>query len=301
VAQRRASHGEAGTDGLPAWARFPHVDSSREGRAFDSETESSDEARRAETERVLRELDGLPEEMRPRGRAAGAPPSPRPPEPTPANEPPLAEPPEAAAPADLWDSPDTYLEERLRIANATATELGRDLRTIAETWTRVVGNIESLETEVKHAHDEVAFIRAAARGGGAPPRRLPEAATPAPAPTSVRTPATVPRPGAPTRSPGAVAATHVPYAGFTAERYNRTIGALKARRRRLAAWTFVSAGVISLALVTVTALAKEAMPPWWLSVLPAVWMIPVPFFVLSFRGTQRVLRHNHLEVPGGPP
>jgi hypothetical protein len=39
---------------------------------------------------------------------------------------------------------------------------------------------------------------------------------------------------------------------------------------------------------------------WWIAVLPAIWMIPVPFFVLSFFVTQRVLRRNHLDLPGIP-
>jgi uncharacterized membrane protein HdeD (DUF308 family) len=75
---------------------------------------------------------------------------------------------------------------------------------------------------------------------------------------------------------------------------------LKSRRRRLALWTVVVAAGISTVLVLLTLWAREPMPAWWLAVLPGIWMLPVPFFVLSFFGTQRVLRRNHLNVAGDP-
>ena len=321
--EEAAAPGDRSTP-LPPWARFPHVDPARHGRAFDdedvppsdghapaSETHGrTSETRAEETQRVLREIDGLCEEVRPRSRT---------PEPAGTDSPAEAESapngaPEAAsvrtgppvappkAPVDLWDSPNSFLEERLRLADVAAADLGRDVRAIDDTWTRVRERVAHLEAEVKAAHEEMAFIHAAARGWDTLPKELPTQKEPAPMPV----PRTAPAPTRPARAAAPVAVTPAvsspaPYAGFTADRYNRTIGALKARRLRLAGWTFAVAGLISLALVVVTVTAKESMPPMWLAVLPAVWMIPVPFFVLSFRGTQRVLRHNHLNVPGGPP
>ncbi|MCI4360201.1 MAG: hypothetical protein L3J91_00695, partial [Thermoplasmata archaeon] len=279
----------------------------------DAGTAPTADERWEETEQILREIDGLCDDIRPKGGAPVAPPalapaaesagssrlappraptSPAPPPAVPGAHGPTA------APADLWESPNSFLEERLRLADEAAGDLGHDIRLIAETWPRVAARIGALEVNVRNAHEEMVYIRAAARGWASAPPELPASPTPYIAPARPALPAKAR--SAPARSPAAPAPSG-PYVAYTADRYNRTIGALKARRRRLAGWTFLTAGLLSLALVTVTALAKEAMPPMWLAVLPAVWMIPVPFFVLSFRGTQRVLRHNHLEVPGGPP
>jgi hypothetical protein len=299
---------------LPPWARFPHVNPSRQGRAFDDHDVRAPESRADETERILREIDGLRDEVRSRKRSPAERPESTPSEPVEAPVEPVETPSEPApelaptptvpptATVAVWESPSSFLEERLRLADAAASDLGRDVRSMAETWSRLRGRMEQLETEVKSAHQEIEFIHVAARGGDSLPKELPAGRAAAPTPT----PAAIIAPTAPVRAPSVAtpvvaAPASAAYTAFTADRYNKTIGALKARRRRLAAWTFVAAGLISLVLVAVTATAKEGMPPMWLAVLPAVWMIPVPFFVLSFRGTQRVIRHNHLEVPGGPP
>jgi hypothetical protein len=296
----------APSDALPPWARFPHVDPSRDGRAFDSQDSTAADSRAEENERVLREIDRLQDEVRGRVRPGDPAPAAAPP-PTVKKPDPPAKPVERPATAnrvDPWESPNSYLEERLRLADSAAADLGRDVRSIAETWSRVGARMNELESEVRAAHAELGFIHAAARGWDTLPSVLPSSVLPQRAPVALPIPAPRPARARPTGAlpaPSIAAAAPAAYAGFTADRYNRTIGALKERRRRLAGWTFVSAGLISLVLVLITAFAKESMPPMWLAVLPAVWMIPVPFFVLSFRGTQRVLRHNHLEVPGGPP
>lgn len=86
------------------------------------------------------------------------------------------------------------------------------------------------------------------------------------------------------------------YQDYTSDRYDRTVGGLRARRRRILGWTLGLAVGISAALEVLNVLAREPMPALWLAVLPVVWLIPVPFFVLSFRGTQRILDRNHLET-----
>ncbi len=91
-----------------------------------------------------------------------------------------------------------------------------------------------------------------------------------------------------------------PYRAFTAEKYNRTIAELQGRRRKLVGWTLGCAALISAGLITLTAMYPEPVPALWIAALPAVWMIPIPFFVLSFRGTHRVLRRNHLGVESEP-
>jgi hypothetical protein len=86
---------------------------------------------------------------------------------------------------------------------------------------------------------------------------------------------------------------------FTAQKYDRTVADLHRRRRRLLFWT-VGFGIgISAALEVVNYLSHEVMPPIWLAILPAVWLLPVPFFLLAFRGTQRTLKANRLETGVG--
>src|SRR5208282_5270410 len=86
------------------------------------------------------------------------------------------------------------------------------------------------------------------------------------------------------------------YEDFTVERYNRTVSKLHDRRLALGWGTVAAAVGISSVLLWLTLQAHEPVPPIWLAVLPLVWMVPVPFFVAAFRGTQRVLRENRLEL-----
>ena len=288
---------------LPSWARFPRVAGSPAGPAFPPEAEEAPLRQHdEETESVLWDLDHLHEEIRGKGSAPPAetePPVPiEPPAPVAPSAPAAPAPRVEPAGRDLWESPSSYLEERLRLANDAASEIVHDVRSIEATWSRVVTRINALENEVARANEEMTFIRTGQRD------RHPVTGTVSAAPLPSLRPAPAHR-AAPVASyrgvasPRAASSAPPVFAGFTASRYNQTIGELKARRRKLAGATLVAAGAISVALVVVTALAAEPLPPVWLAVLPAVWMIPVPFFVLSFRGTQRVLRHNHLEVPPG--
>jgi len=90
------------------------------------------------------------------------------------------------------------------------------------------------------------------------------------------------------------------YPDYTVNRYNQTVSALHDRRRAIAWGTIVIAIGISALLLVLTLRAHEAMPTIWLASLPLVWMVPVPFFVAAFRGTQRVLQENRLELPERP-
>jgi hypothetical protein len=150
--------------------------------------------------------------------------------------------------------------------------------------------VNLLQRELGNASRELNFIRTADLG-------LPEptvAALPLPVPQSSGRPSSASAPlasgvsGAPT------------YQGFSAVRYNSTIDQLKERRPRLAIWSLALASLISLALVALAIAAHEPTPALGLAVFPSIWMLPVPFFVLSFFGTQRVLRRNHLNVAGDP-
>jgi hypothetical protein len=184
-----------------------------------------------------------------------------------------------------------YLEERLGVAHASMSALGREVRSLGERWQQLKGTAEVLEREIGNAAREAMFLSSSGEPGGAPlvsPTDLTVQDLARSALARTR-PSLSPRSGS------------VPYEGFTVARYNTTIGGLKARRRRLGWWTVVLAAAISAALVFLSVSAREPMPAiWWIAVLPAIWMIPVPFFVLSFFGTQRVLRRNHLDLPGIP-
>jgi hypothetical protein len=94
-----------------------------------------------------------------------------------------------------------------------------------------------------------------------------------------------------------IAEPNAPYRSFTAARYNRTIGGLQARRGHIAAGTLLVSALLSAALLFLTLRAPVSSSTPWVSVLPVVWMVPVPFFVLAFRGTLRMLGRGPLLVP----
>lgn len=95
-------------------------------------------------------------------------------------------------------------------------------------------------------------------------------------------------------SAGSIQADGPVYRQYTAPKYDRTVDQLRSRRRRILGWTIGLAVGISATLELLNLVAREPMPSWWLALLPLVWLVPVPFFVLSFWGTQRTLRANPL-------
>lgn len=97
----------------------------------------------------------------------------------------------------------------------------------------------------------------------------------------------------------AASATGVPsvYEQFTVDRYNRTMDSLKAGRTKLVLWTLALSAVIGVALVALMLYSPVVSPPIWIAALPLVWIIPIPYFLLAFRGTQRMLQRNHLNLP----
>lgn len=92
----------------------------------------------------------------------------------------------------------------------------------------------------------------------------------------------------------------MPFEGFTVDRYNRTVGGLSGRWSRTASAVVVAAALISVALELLLLLYWEPTPVWWIAVLPLVWMIPVPFFVVSFRATHRMIRRSSFDLPAAP-
>jgi hypothetical protein len=238
---------------------------------------------RSEYQQVHDQLDQLGKDLQPRG-GGGTPAPPLSPEDPPPSESLAAGPPETVS--DTESSP--YLEERLAVASGSLSSLGKEVQEMGERWTHLQGTVADLRRELGNAAREVDFIRSAGAG------------TPAPGPVSrlSSAPAGSGAVISPSTAPFDGGTTSPPYLEFTSTRYNATIDGLKGRRLRLAIWTLVLAALISAALVALALWAREPVPSMWLAVLPAVWMVPVPFFLLSFWGTQRVLRRNHLNVAG---
>jgi hypothetical protein len=235
-----------------------------------------------DTARVLAEIDRVDADLRPR-RSTPATHAPAPaavPESTRAGT--AADYSEEPTPLDAKYSP--YLEEHLGLASASLVELGAGLREMDERWRELREATVRLEQQMEGAAQEVEFLRQQAGAN--------------PVGTFARGPLV-----SASETLAARAASHslpvdAPYGEFTAARYGRTVTAVQQRRRSLAGWTIGLAALISGALLTFTYLAREATPPIWLAVLPLVWLIPVPFFVVSFLATQRIVAQNALDLAG---
>jgi len=191
-------------------------------------------------------------------------------------------------------SPSPYLEERLSTAQEVAVELSGEFERMERRSTQLRRAVQVLETELRRASEEVAFLRS-------DDARTPEP-MPAPARPALASSIAPEGRGTPHRGPEDPSESAAPpYDRFTVGRYNQTIADLVARRRKLAVLSVALSIGISAALLTVTILAREPIPtPWVLAGLPAVWLIPVPFFLASFRGTHRVLSREPLSLPEAP-
>jgi hypothetical protein len=249
----------------------------------------------AEEREVLGELDSLMHDL-------ANPASPRAPEvePTPEFLPVPSAPllPEESD-EELRGSSSPYLEERLATAQDVACELSEEFERMERRGSELRVAVRTLETELHRASAEVSFLRENGRREGPPPLSMASAAATAsgrPAP-----PEGPDEPDDPEGSAGNEGPSPPAYDQFTVARYNDTVGDLVARRRSLAAKTLILAVAISVALLTVTLIWREPVPsPWILAALPVVWLVPVPFFIASFRGTQRVLARHPLGLPEAP-
>jgi hypothetical protein len=292
-AQRRPGSHSSAVVREPAPRRDPPV--LEEAPESDDESVESHAARMvrvdaAEWEReyrlVLAELDFLHRALR-ASRSADAEPA------TPIARPieTAVEPRDVAAPpppppiAEVYGAPSPYLEDRLATAQAVASELSGEFARMEQRSTELRASVRTLEDELTRASDELVFLRERDE------REFEQAPSNSVDPGAARrangSPAPAPRPPA--------------YQEFTAARYNETIRGAVDRRRTIAVVTVVLAALISGALLVLTYFAHEPMPtPWLLAGLPVVWLVPVPFFVTSFRGSQRVLGKHALDVPEVP-
>jgi hypothetical protein len=95
-----------------------------------------------------------------------------------------------------------------------------------------------------------------------------------------------------------VGQAHAVYEAFTLERYNQTVGAMTSRKGKLIVLTLLLSALIGSVLTIVVLYSPSANPPLWVAVLPLVWVVPIPFFLLSLRATHRVLDQTDLRLPG---
>jgi hypothetical protein len=202
---------------------------------------------------------------------------------------------------DQWGAPSPYLEERLQVARTLASRLTNEVRQAEQSVTGLRADLESIDRELDQAYEELTFERGhtwgpvpEASGSNETPGSGALSSAPSPPPVTGDGPFA----DAPSGSdrPGLTGS----YADFTLGRYNATVSALHSRRRSLAWGTVVAASGISALLLVLTLRAAEPLPPIWLAGLPLVWMVPVPFFMAAFRGTQRILHRNRLELPEHP-
>lgn len=193
----------------------------------------------------------------------------------------------------IFGEPSPYLEERMGGARTAAADLAQALDEIAERSGRLRVTVASLAEELNQASREIQFLRSEDTSSApvplptSPVRAREEAATRERA-RARSVPAT---PSAPE--------TAAPFAEYTTERYNRSVGVLANQREKIGTTMLVLAAVISAALLVITYLSHEPTPSAFVAGLPVIWMIPVPFFVVSFRGTQRVLRTTPMHLEGG--
>jgi len=245
-----------------------------------------------EDEFVLEELDRLRDELSPRRPGANGPAeeSPTPPAPR-----------ERSAPdavASSWAEPSAYLEERLSVARSTMGELVVQAKNVGQDLEGLRSALSAVDREIDRATAEIGFLQSAPwdeGDGQAVAWRVPDAHAP---PSELGGPQGS---GRPAEASPSVEKPEVPpasgsYEDFTVARYNRTVSELHRRRLALGWGTVALAVAISGTLLWLTIQAHQPVPPIWLAALPLVWMIPVPFFVAAFRGTQRVLRENRLEL-----
>ncbi|MGD0588243.1 MAG: hypothetical protein ABSA63_05550 [Thermoplasmata archaeon] len=197
-----------------------------------------------------------------------------------------------------WGEPSPYLEERITVARTAVSELVTRSQGVEEELDGLRHALAMVDREIDRASAELGFIQSNPWDEGAGEAVSWRVPTTHPL---VGEPPALPPP-APVASKGVIPPdSSIPpltgsYEDFTVERYNRTVSKLHDRRLALGWGTVAAAVAISSSLLWLTLQAHEPVPPIWLAVLPLVWMVPVPFFVAAFRGTQRVLRENRLEL-----
>lgn len=208
----------------------------------------------------------------------------------------------AAHPGALTGTPSGYLDEHLDGARREIGLIQEEVGRLTDTSTQLRQRVAAAQNELDRIAQEYDFLR----------DRIGLAGSSVPADASA--PLWSEGEVDPSRSSSAGGATMVPgsfpairtsssdgpppvYEAYTVDRYNRTIDSFTNGRRKVVVWTLVLSAAIGAALVLVVLFSPVVHPPVWVAVLPLVWIIPIPYFLLAFRGTQRVLERNRLNLP----
>jgi len=195
---------------------------------------------------------------------------------------------------DFWGAPSPYLDERLAAARAASIAVSHEFVRMERRAHALRGTVERLQGELDDASAELAFLRSSAAFDGEseddldPPERPARFGLAALVGSEARRRTST--------DPEARRADAPVFEAFTADRYDATVRQAQSRHGGVAAATVLLAVLISSGLLALTYFAHEPMPVWWLAVLPLVWLIPVPFFIASFRGTHRLLGQKRLEL-----
>ena len=244
----------------------------------------------SEDEYVPRELDRLRDELAPR--------RPKSPDEDSEETPPEPKRSREESNAVAGGEPSPYLEERLNVARTSMAELVFQAHGVGQELEGLRTALALVDREIDRASSELGYIESNPWDEGV--GDVASWRVPATHPLTAAHPVLAPRPPAHAEEEPASRSPNPPvlgtYEDFTVERYNRTVSKLHDRRLALRWGTVAAAVGISSVLLWLTLQAHEPVPPIWLAVLPLVWMVPVPFFVAAFRGTQRVLRENRLEL-----
>lgn len=182
-------------------------------------------------------------------------------------------------------TPSGYFEAQLGEARRSAAGMEGDLAEIESTLMRLRGGLATVRADLTHLDQEHGYLRSRISAEGNTADR------------SVPTPSLPVRDGPARAEVPAPLGMPPPYHAFTVARYNRTMNEFKGRRAGLATLTLLLSAGIAALLVTLVLYAPATDPPIWVAALPLVWVVPIPFFLLAFRGTHRVLQRNHLNLP----
>jgi hypothetical protein len=294
----RAMREQLDAESLPARSGGSPVGAYARPQLLDDPPHSVGDAR-LEAREMLRELEEIEGAFASTRSAASARSSPVAPRASPSVD---AEPvcdPRGPRGRSIWGEPSPYLEERMGGARAAASDLGKALGEIAERSGQLRVTVASLEDQLHRASREIEFLRT--EEPATAPIPLPTSPVIVPATdTAVRQRPTAA--SAVTASAASLpneASSSAPFAEYTTDRYNRSVGVLANQPKKIGATMIVLAAAISAVLMVITFLSHEPTPSAFLAGLPVIWMIPVPFFVVSFRGTQRVLRTTRMNLEGG--
>ena len=204
---------------------------------------------------------------------------------------------------DNGDAPSGYFEEHLADARLGVESLDKEIARLETSSRKLRHQVPAIESNLDRITGEYLFLRGrgwmetpVVRVGGSHPIWDEDVANEEQEAES--TVAAAGSTGSPTGSQtGPSSASSAVYREFTVGRYNRAIDSLKVRRARLVTTTLLLSAAVGTLLVTLVLYSPIENPPLWIAALPLVWVIPIPFFLLAFRGTHRVLERNHLNLP----